>query len=210
MAPTRSRPPGPPGERGGRPSATSAHALAAVAQRLFVERGFEAVSVEDVAAEVGVSRRTFFRYFAAKADVLWVETPAELARLRRHLAAAPAGADYRVALTGAVVAVLDHPDGDADWARHRAQLVLTVPAVQAHAARVYAQWRSVAAGFAAVGTGLPPDALFPLVAGHAALGGIQAAHEHWVAHPGASLPDALRACLALALPAPPGDDPEPG
>lgn len=192
------------GDRGGRPSATSPHALAAAAQRLFVERGFEAVSVEDITTAVGVSRRTFFRYFATKADVLWVESPAELARLHALLAGARREGDYRVALTGAVVRVLDHPEHEADWARHRALLVVTVPAVQAHAARVYEQWRSAAGAFAAGWVGQPADALFPLAVGHAALAAVQAAHEHWVAHPGTALPAALRATLRLLLPPAPG------
>ncbi|GAB2910375.1 mycofactocin system transcriptional regulator [Rhodococcus aerolatus] len=193
-----------PGDRGGRPSATSPHALAAAAQRLFVERGFEAVSVEDITAAVGVSRRTFFRYFAAKADVLWVESPAELARLHALLGAAPRDHDYRPALTAAVVTALEHPEHDADWARHRAQLVLTVPAVQAHAARVYARWRAAAGEHAARCVGQPADALLPLAVGHATLAGVQAAHEHWVAHPTTDLPAALRSALGLVLPPPPG------
>ena len=60
-----------PGSRRGRPPGTSARELEVVALELFAEHGFADTTVEQIASAAGVSRRTFFRYFDSKTDVLW-------------------------------------------------------------------------------------------------------------------------------------------
>lgn len=57
--------------RAGRPRASSREVLAEAACELFLERGYEATSVVDIAQRAGVSRSSFFNYFESKADVLW-------------------------------------------------------------------------------------------------------------------------------------------
>ncbi|HXP58538.1 MAG TPA: TetR family transcriptional regulator, partial [Streptosporangiaceae bacterium] len=49
--------------RRGRPPGTSRRTLELIALRLFTEQGFDETPIEQIAAEAGVSRRTFFRYF---------------------------------------------------------------------------------------------------------------------------------------------------
>lgn len=186
------------GERVGRPAVTTAHELAAVAQRLFVAEAFEHTSIDDIARAAGIGRRTFFRYFDTKADVLFVESAAELARLREGLRSTWPGEPYRDVVTRAVVEALRHAPEDREWALQRAQLVLGVPALAARAAVVFSRWRQVASEYART---LPSDDVhFPRAVGHAVLAGTVAAHEHWIAHPDTELADALAGMLALLLP----------
>jgi hypothetical protein len=88
--------------RGRRPSTTRAQ-IARVALGLFERNGFDETTVEDIAAAVGISRRTLFRYFESKRDIVWGEFAVELVRLRQHLQEAPADEPLMDVLRRAVV-----------------------------------------------------------------------------------------------------------
>ena len=55
--------------------------IAATARRLFAERGFDAVTVSQVAAAAGVSEKTVFNYFPTKEDLFFDEVPARQAAI---------------------------------------------------------------------------------------------------------------------------------
>ena len=59
---------------------------------LFTRRGFEGVTIDEVADVAGISRRTFFRYFATKADAVWGDFSAHVDRLAALLRDSGAGA----------------------------------------------------------------------------------------------------------------------
>ncbi|MGI8331662.1 TetR family transcriptional regulator [Actinomadura scrupuli] len=44
--------------------------LAMLAQDLFAEKGYEQTTIEDLVAAAGISKRTFFRYFTSKEDLV--------------------------------------------------------------------------------------------------------------------------------------------
>jgi AcrR family transcriptional regulator len=70
----------------------------AAALRLMTERGFDAVSVDDIVAAAGISRRTFFNYFAGKESVVFDPDPDDPALWADLLAARPPGEALWVSL----------------------------------------------------------------------------------------------------------------
>jgi AcrR family transcriptional regulator len=63
--------------------------LESVALRLFEQRGFGVVTVEEIAVEAKISPRTFYRYFPTKEDVLQVGIDRRSEALRSALSARP-------------------------------------------------------------------------------------------------------------------------
>src|SRR6476660_4679552 len=117
------------GGRRGRPPGTSRRALELIALRLFTEQGFDNTTIEQIAAEAGVSPRTFFRYFSSKASVLWSEFETEVEMIRSALAAVPDDMPLMDAVRGAVVAANHYQADDVPEMRMRMHLIATVPAL---------------------------------------------------------------------------------
>jgi AcrR family transcriptional regulator len=72
--------------------------LEAAALALFEAKGYEDTTVEEIAASVEVSTRTFFRYFGSKEDVLFGYEEDQLAELRRIIRDCPSAATDMSAL----------------------------------------------------------------------------------------------------------------
>ena len=189
--------PSPPGRavRPGRPGATSRAELELVARELFAARGFDATTVDDIAAAAGIGRRTFFRYFASKNDVVWGDFEQGLADLRARLRRSDPEQPLRAALHEAVIAFNVIDPGGVAWHRARMALILRVPALQAHSTLRYAAWRAVVAEFAALRLGAEPDDLLPRLVGHVCLGAALTAYEQWLEDPGSDLSTLLDAAL---------------
>ncbi|MFX4292909.1 TetR/AcrR family transcriptional regulator [Streptomyces bohaiensis] len=67
--------------------------IAEVAEEMFATEGFEATTVEAIADRVGMSKRSFFRYFASKEDVVLHPYERLGERFEERLLARPAGED---------------------------------------------------------------------------------------------------------------------
>ena len=166
--------------RRGRPPGTSARELELISLRLFTLDGFEDTTVERIAAAAGVSRRTFFRYFDSKADVLWHAFDGEVRALREAFAAVSPQTPVMAAIRQVVVGVNRYRAEDIPELRARMRLISSVPALQASAAHHYDAWERAVSDFAAARLGQPADSLYPLAIGRATLAVCRAAYDRWI------------------------------
>lgn len=129
----------------GRPIEVDADALASIALALFAERGFDEVTMADVADAAGVSRRTLFRYFPSKPDLIWGGFDEALARFESAIApaadrspavgggASEAGGRASIAaIHRAYVAMAEFPHELIEVTRQRLRIIDAYPAVLAH------------------------------------------------------------------------------
>ena len=151
-----------------RKKAATRRALREAAVRLTLERGVEHVTVEEVAAEVGVSTRTFFNYFGTKEEALLGEMPGTVdeAAAREFASGGPTG-DFTDDLVGMLIAfLLDTDDLPAQLEEMRLRKRLTdrepqlLPGVLA---RFYDMEQVVAAAIAER-LGEPPESDRPQLA----------------------------------------------
>jgi AcrR family transcriptional regulator len=99
------------------------------ALRLFAEQGYEATTVEQIAAAAEVSPSTFFRYYPTKEDVVLDDGYDPI--FYRALLEQPAGEAPLVALHGAMrSAISGITADDGREMRERLRLVLSVPALR--------------------------------------------------------------------------------
>lgn len=185
--------------RGGRPAATSHAELSHIALELFTAKGFDATTVDDIAAAAGIGRRTFFRYFSSKNDVVWGDFEAELDRMRSFLHDCPPTLPITEALHAAVLDFNQFPDVEAPWHRRRMRLILEVPTLQAHSTLRYAAWREVVADYVAARLDVSPDSMRPQALAYAFLGVCIAAYDQWLRDEGTTLRTHLDSALSLLV-----------
>ncbi len=154
--------------------------IADAALRLFFERGFQGVTVDDIVNAAGVSRRTFFRYFETKEDALLADYPELNARLSEALDRSGPG--------NAMEAVRAGLHAMADWYTSRSDAVLarsqvirdTSMNVAARNLEFLSQWeRGVAHAIADQVVAGPGD-LVPRTAAAMIVGAFRAALTQWV------------------------------
>ena len=118
----------------GRPHASSRAMLEEAAAELFLEQTYAKTTVGDIARRAGVSRNTFFNYFTAKSDLLWVDVDAGLAALPGALADCDRTAPVTEAVRQALLRVAaGFGPGRVPWAVTQYELMATTNELEASA-----------------------------------------------------------------------------
>lgn len=176
--------------------------LAEAAVKLLADQGFEETTVDQIVAAVGMSRRTFSRYFDSKEDVI-VHMLAEAGvKLCAELNARPADEPPAVALRRALSVFTSMSVGNPAKMLRVSRLILDTPALLARFLERQSQWQAEMTGILALRAGLDPDVdLRPAVAAGVALTAFQAALRRWVDSDGSeSLDELVDQALALVGP----------
>lgn len=176
-------------------------ALVAAAFQLFMERGFEQTTVDDIVALAGVGRRSFFRYFPTKEDVVFPDHERCLADMTAFLESSADGDDPVVRVCDAARLVLHMYAENPAFSVQRYQLTKNVPALRASELSVVWRYeRTLAAYLRDRFAALPDGSVRADVIAAATVAAHNNALRTWLRGDGAGNPSALTdRALALVL-----------
>ncbi|MFB7759200.1 TetR/AcrR family transcriptional regulator [Streptomyces xiamenensis] len=128
--------------------------ITASAVRLFAENGFEATTIDQITAAVGMSRRSFFHYFGSKEDVVLGDTEALGESVRAALEARPADESAWTAIKQAFL-VLQQKAGSPQEQLILARIHHEAPSLRARHLEKHLRWQELLAPEVQRRLGLP-------------------------------------------------------
>jgi AcrR family transcriptional regulator len=154
--------------------------LAEAAVKVLAFQGFEETTVDQIATAVGVSRRTFFRYFESKEDVIVHLLAGAGAQLCAELRARPADEPTASALRHALSAVVQTSVEHSEKTLLVSKLILGTQALHARFLDRLAHWQDDITDILAKRAGLDPRTdLRPALAAGVALAAFHTALRRW-------------------------------
>ena len=169
-------------------------ALREAALRLSVERGVDAVTVDDIAADVDVSPRTFFNYFSTKEEAVLAEGIERARRVVDALAARPADEPLWEALRAALSRAVGDEEPEREWVTS-VRLVRSSPTLASQYLANYATMERLLVAEVVRRSGM--DDLDARVIVATAVAALRVAVDHWI--DGAQGTTTLAAAIARAL-----------
>ncbi|MFC4560974.1 TetR family transcriptional regulator [Nocardiopsis mangrovi] len=156
----------------GRPPLSSREKIEAVAIELFLEHGYSGTGLAAIIEACGVSKTTFFRYFASKSEIIWYAFDDHTRHLRRLLAEAdapePAMTVVRTCVVDALRASIDERG---IWMK-RFIILDGSPELRAEESAQWISWADAVGEYVARRLGVSERALVPASIG----GAVQAAY----------------------------------
>ncbi|MFB2586687.1 TetR family transcriptional regulator [Herbiconiux liukaitaii] len=117
--------------------------IAAVALVMFDEQGFDETTVDQIATAVGISPRSFFRYFASKEDVVLGDPMVYGEPVRRRLAEGLASMPVWEALRWGFEAVTETVEADPEWGLRAMRVMIRTPSLRARNTEKHLAWLTV-------------------------------------------------------------------
>ncbi|MCX3060070.1 TetR family transcriptional regulator [Streptomyces beihaiensis] len=121
--------------------------LAEAAFQLFMERGFERTTVDDIVARAGVGRRSFFRYFPSKDDAVFPDHESCLADMTAFLDAADDTRDAVDVVLEAAGIVLRMYAANPEFSVQRYRLTRQVPGLRTYELSFVRRYERTFAGY---------------------------------------------------------------
>jgi AcrR family transcriptional regulator len=140
---------------------------------------FAGVTVDQIVAAAGVSRRTFFRYFETKEEALLADYPELNARLTESLV--EGGVDHPLeAVRAGLHRLADWYVERADAVLERSQVIRDTVQLGGRNLEFLSQWENAIASTVAFHIDADPGSLLPRTAGATLVGAFRAALTQWV------------------------------
>jgi len=158
--------------------------IVATARTLFVRDGFEATTVDRIAEAVGISRRSFFRYFGTKEDVVLSDLVARGDAIAAALAGRPPGEGPWEALRAAMLDARSEVFHDAVADLAFGRMLQETPALRARLFEKRLHWHEALVPLVAGRIEAPGAPLAAAAIVSAALSCLDVASEAWIASEG--------------------------
>lgn len=163
-----------------------------VATRMFASRGFDEVTVDEIAAEAEVSHRTFYRYFATKEELVLGPLQHGLDDFVSKFAQRPRSESVVASVRGVIMDLAANYEHDLDNDHQRATLCRSTPSLQQRQYERHTAFENAMVPLIAQRLGVDPaDDIRPALIAGCAVAAIRAATSQWL------LGDATRPLMPL-------------
>lgn len=119
-----------------------ATSIVETALNLFDQKGFDGVTVDEIASASGISRRSLFRYFATKEDIVVSGHAAFGERIIEIVKSRPQGEDVWVSLRRGFDVLVENVDRDPDGAARTMRVIHGTASLRAHTLEKHMAWAS--------------------------------------------------------------------